>query len=205
MKCPYCGQYVLYKSREHFFPKSIVYNEWDFKCCRRCNTLKGDRIIYPADYLFKVEQGLSLKVKFVALWKQASIFNKLLCLSSIQTLQVAINESIHIMKLPTYKFSSIECKALRLYEVQQLLQDLYINHLQVGETLMLDYEYVTRVSSLSKTSYETYSTLNSICVRLYNKLFEDDTLSLYELLHKPVRETDMLAPLMFLNDSHFYK
>lgn len=205
MTCPYCGRYVIYESREHFFPKSVIDNNWDFKCCRSCNTLKGNRIIYPADNLFKVEQGLSLKVKFTALWNRAPVRSKFLCLDSVKTMLVALSERIHIIKVPIYKFSSIECTALKLYEIQQVLQEIYIDYLHVGETLMLDYEYATRVCGVSGTKYTTYDIFDGIKVRLYNSMFEDDVLSLYEVLHKPVRENDVFARFMFLNDSHFYK
>lgn len=69
MICPYCGQFISEKNKEHFFPQMIKPNDWDFYACRECNRLKGQHIVYPKGELFRLRpRELSIE-KFDYLWR----------------------------------------------------------------------------------------------------------------------------------------
>lgn len=68
MICPYCGREVSKATKEHFFPKSIHSNEFDFYACKECNHLKRSHIVYPSSDLFEVLPLELNKNKFYALW-----------------------------------------------------------------------------------------------------------------------------------------
>lgn len=74
MICPYCGEDTA-TTMEHFYPKSIANNQFDFYACQRCNHLKRSHIILPTDNIFKVRPSGFNKNKFWKLW-DVSGYNK---------------------------------------------------------------------------------------------------------------------------------
>lgn len=66
--CPYCGRDIEHETQEHFFPKSVYANSYDFYACRECNYLKRNHIVYPSSDLFKIYPTEFSRVKFNNLW-----------------------------------------------------------------------------------------------------------------------------------------
>lgn len=64
MVCPYCGREIVEVTKEHFFPKSIHSNEFDFYACEECNHLKRSHIVYPSSDLLKCYHWNSTKTNF---------------------------------------------------------------------------------------------------------------------------------------------
>ena len=72
MVCPYCGQVMdLDYSKEHFYPKSVYPNDWDFLCCTKCNIRKNNHIVYPTSNLFEVYPTELSKKKNRNLWRMS--------------------------------------------------------------------------------------------------------------------------------------
>lgn len=70
-KCPYCGKTVRRPTMEHYFPRSIKPNEWDFMACWDCNHLKSDSIVYPGSGMFRAPIPKNLEYKFKHLWRSS--------------------------------------------------------------------------------------------------------------------------------------
>lgn len=91
MSCPYCGGEIVVPQKEHYFPQSIVYNDWDFYACNECNNIKRAHIVYPTHEIFKIIPAEFSMKKFKDLWARAS-FDKYLAITPAKIMRRSFDE-----------------------------------------------------------------------------------------------------------------
>lgn len=70
MICPYCGEREA-TTKEHFFPRSVKDNVFDFYVCKECNHKKRQHIVYPTANVFKLLPTEFNRNKYVRLWNES--------------------------------------------------------------------------------------------------------------------------------------
>lgn len=118
MICPYCGKEIVEAQREHYFPQSMVNNNWDFWACRKCNHLKREHIVYPLNGLFKKVPSEFSFLKFKDLWNRAP-FEKYLTIVPAKGMRASFDEGRWVA---TSKIFTVE---ERLFFGLDRMQEIY--------------------------------------------------------------------------------
>lgn len=136
MICPYCGRMILTPNKEHYFPQSIVANQWDFWVCRDCNRLKGQHIVYPTADVFKLQPSEFSLQKFERLWEIAP-WDKYLNILPAHVMRTVFDTRKWYYGSYTFTIKERQFYGLdRLKEIYEFAESLMLGHPEIIALVM---------------------------------------------------------------------